>query len=135
MNVRVRPDPGLNQLVRTAQVGWKPLEEPDVTGVWIKSLRYDAASRRAPTIMLRFDAGASYPAHIHPGGEEIFVLEGDIRLGKDRLSAGDYLYTAPNNVHAVHSEGGCIVLVNVPQAVEVLQARNSNVNARKRSAY
>jgi quercetin dioxygenase-like cupin family protein len=70
--------------------------------------------------MLKFDRGASSPGHVHPGGEEIFVLEGDIRLGKDRLVAGDYLYAAPGNIHAVHAEGGCIVLVSVPQAVEVL---------------
>jgi len=61
------------------------------------------------------------PGHIHPGGEEILVLEGYIRLGKDRLFAGDFLYTAPYNIHAIHSEGGCIVLVSVPQAVEFLQ--------------
>jgi quercetin dioxygenase-like cupin family protein len=135
VEARVRRDPKLNQLVRTAQVDWKPLDEPGVTGVWVKVLRYDAPSRRAPTIMLRFDAGASYPRHIHPGGEEIFVLEGDVRLGKDQLSAGDYLYTAPNNIHAVHSDGGCVMLVNVPQAVEVLQTRSSSVNAQRSSAY
>jgi quercetin dioxygenase-like cupin family protein len=51
------------------------------------------------------------------------VLEGDIRLGKDRLQAGDYLYTAPNNKHAVRSERGCVVLVIVPEEVEVLGRR------------
>lgn len=51
------------------------------------------------------------------------MLDGDITLGKDHLQAGDYLYTAPNNVHAVHSKGGCIVLVSVPQEVEVLRRR------------
>ncbi len=113
----------MNQLVRTRQIEWKPLGEPGVTGVWVKVLRFDAEARRAPTIMLKFDPGASYPAHNHPGGEEIFVLEGDIRLGKDHLHAGDYIYTAPNNRHAVVSETGCIVLVNVPQQVEILKDR------------
>lgn len=61
--------------------------------------------------------------HNHPGGEEIYVLEGDIRLGKDQLQAGDYLYTAPDNKHAVRSEGGCMVLVIVPEVVEVLRRR------------
>jgi quercetin dioxygenase-like cupin family protein len=49
------------------------------------------------------------------------VLEGDVRLGKDRLRAGDYLYTAPHNIHAVHSDGGCVILVVVPQEVEILR--------------
>ena len=31
------------------------------------------------------------------------------------------LYTAPNNKHAVRSDKGCIVLVSVPQPVEILK--------------
>jgi quercetin dioxygenase-like cupin family protein len=120
MEVRARPDTKLNQLVRSTTVEWQPLDEPGVSGVYVKVLRFDEATRRAPTILLKFEPGASYPGHAHPGGEEIFVLEGDIRLGKDRLRAGDYLYTAPHNIHAVHSEGGCVVLVSVPQEVQVL---------------
>ncbi len=120
MNVPVRSTFALNQFVRTDEIEWQQLHEPGVTGVFGKVLRYDEATRRAPTILLKFDAGATYPAHNHPGGEEIFVLEGDIRLGKDTLRKGDYLYTAPNNKHAVASERGCIVLANVPQQVEIL---------------
>ena len=111
-----------NQIVRSDQVEWKPLREPGVSGVFVKVLRFDEATRRAPTILLKFEAGSSYPAHNHPGGEEIFVLEGDLRLGKDHLHQGDYLYTAPDNKHAVISEGGCVVLVNVPQEVEILRS-------------
>ena len=121
MGITVRPNAKLNQLVRGSAIEWQPLAEPGVTGVHVKVLRFDEASGRAPTILLKFDPGATYPSHVHPGGEEIFVLEGDIRLGKDHLYAGDYLYTAPNNVHAVRSDGGCVVLVSVPQAVQVIQ--------------
>ena len=121
--VSVKPNPKLNQLVRSDAAEWQPLQEPGVTGVYVKVLRFDEATSRAPTILLKFDPGASYPAHLHPGGEEIFVLEGDIRLGKDHLHAGDYLYTAPNNIHAVYSKDGCVVLVNVPQAVVILPRR------------
>lgn len=124
MEVRNNPDPELNQLVRTSAVEWAPLDEPGVSGVSVKVLRLDALAGRAPTILLKFDPGATYPAHIHPGGEEIFVLEGEIRLGKDRLGAGDYLYTAPGNIHAVQSESGCIILVSVPEEVEKLPRRD-----------
>jgi quercetin dioxygenase-like cupin family protein len=113
-----------NQLVRSQSVEWKPLAEPGVSGVYVKVLRFDEHTRRAPTILLKFDPGATYPAHNHPGGEEIFVLEGDIALGKDRLSAGDYLYTAPDNKHGVRSEKGCVVLVNVPEEVEIIKVEN-----------
>jgi quercetin dioxygenase-like cupin family protein len=110
-----------NQFVRSHQLEWKPLSEPGVTGVFVKVLRFDEETRRAPTILLKFEPGATYPAHNHPGGEEIFVLEGDIALGKDHLYSGDYLYTAPNNKHAVRSEKRCVVLVNVPQEVEIIK--------------
>lgn len=120
MDVRLPPDPTLNQLVRSGQTAWLPLDEPGVTGVSVKVLRYDRMAGRAPTILLKFEPGSSYPAHNHPGGEEIFVLEGDLRLGKDALVQGDYLYTAPGNRHAVHSQGGCVVLVSVPEQVELL---------------
>lgn len=121
MEVTNEPNPGLNQLVHSGDVNWQPLAEPGVAGVYVKVLRFDSSARRAPTILLKFDPGATYPAHAHPGGEEIFVLDGDISLGKDRLHAGDYLYTAPGNIHAVRSETGCVVLVSVPQEVERLR--------------
>jgi len=44
-------------------------------------------------------------------------------LGKDHLHTGDYLYTSPNGKHAARSEGGCIVLVSVPEEVEILRPR------------
>ena len=64
--------------MRTNAIEWQPLNEPGASGVSVKVLRYDSDAGRAPTIMLKFNAGASYPAHNHPGGEEIFVLEGDV---------------------------------------------------------
>jgi quercetin dioxygenase-like cupin family protein len=118
--ISIKPNPKLNQLFRSDSAEWQLLQESGVTGVYVKVLRFDEATSRAPTILLKFDPGARYPTHIHPGGEEIFVLEGDIVLGKDTLNTGDYLYTAPNNIHAVYSKGGCVVLVNVPQAVVIL---------------
>jgi quercetin dioxygenase-like cupin family protein len=111
------------QLARSSQADWRPLNEPGVSGVFVKVLRFDEETRRAPTILLKFEAGATYPAHNHPGGEEVFVLEGDLKLGKDHLYAGDYLYTSPNGKHAVWSENGCIALLIVPEEVEILKKR------------
>ena len=118
-----RQTESFTQLVRSDQIEWKPLAEPSVSGVFVKVLRFDKETRRAPTILLKFEAGATYPAHNHPGGEEVFVIEGDLKLGKDHLYTGDYLYTSPNGKHAARSEGGCIVLVNVPEEVEILKGR------------
>jgi len=112
-----------NQLVRSGEVEWKPLTEEGVSGVYVKSLLFDDETQRSPTILLKFDAGATYPLHNHPSGEEIFVLEGDIKLGKDELKAGDYLFTAVGNKHRVSTKNGCVVFLKAPQEVEILKPR------------
>ena len=44
-----------------------------------------------------------------------------VHTGTADLRAGDYIFTAPGNRHAVHSEGGCVIVVNVPEEVEILK--------------
>ena len=112
-----------NQLVRSNEIEWTPLNEDGISGIYIKSLMFDDETKRSPTFLLKFDAGATYPLHNHPGGEEVLVLEGDIKLGKDELKAGDYLFTAANNKHRVSTENGCVVLLKVPQQVEIIEPR------------
>jgi quercetin dioxygenase-like cupin family protein len=77
------------EVTRSTQLDWKPLVEAGVntTGISVKVLRFDQATQRAPTFLLKFEAGASYPNHNHPGGEEVFVLEGEVRFGPNQLSA------------------------------------------------
>ena len=111
------------QHVKSREVDWKPLIEDGVKteGIYVKVLRYDEQSRRAPTILLKFEPGATYPAHNHPAGEEVFVLEGEVKFGNNSLSAGDYLYTPPDGKHAVWSKSGCVMLLNIPEEVEILK--------------
>src|SRR5687767_4201764 len=85
-----------------------------VAGVSIKTLRRDAESGESAALV-RLEPGASFPAHDHPAGEEVFVLEGDVRIGRHVLKAGDYLYTPPNGKHAAASMAGCVFLVTLPK--------------------
>jgi quercetin dioxygenase-like cupin family protein len=112
-----------NYITRSHQKEWRPLIEEGVNtkGIFVKVLRFDEQTSRAPSILLKFEAGATYPYHNHPAGEEGFVLEGDVIIGGAKLSAGDYLYTPPNFKHSVHSENGCVLLFIVPQEVEILK--------------
>jgi quercetin dioxygenase-like cupin family protein len=89
-------------------------------GVSVKVLRRDEASG-ALTVLLRFDPGGHFPAHRHPAGEEVFVVEGEVRIGKERFRQGDYIYTEPQGVHAVSSEPGGTILVMLPRPVEILE--------------
>jgi anti-sigma factor ChrR (cupin superfamily) len=106
-------------VVRSAQAGWRPGSTP---GVATKPLRHDTASG-ASTFLLRVDAGARVPLHDHPGGEELFVIDGDLQVGGDHLKAGDYLYTPPDGRHSASSDGGCVVLVTTPKPVRFVEPR------------
>lgn len=112
-----------NQLTKSDEIEWQPLGEENTDGVFVKSLMFDEATNRSPTILLKFEAGATYPLHNHPCGEEIFVLEGDIKLGKDELKAGDYLYTAINNKHRVSTKNGCVIFLKAACEVEIIKSR------------
>lgn len=103
-------------LTRAAEGEWRSIG----TGVTMKVLRSDQETG-ASAILLRFESGASFPVHNHPGGEEVYVLEGNVRLGDDSLNAGDYLYTSPGGRHPASSRSGCLLLVVTPKGIEVLE--------------
>jgi quercetin dioxygenase-like cupin family protein len=103
-------------VVRGNDAGWQSTKVP---GVSVRPLRRNAETGES-TALVRFAAGARFPAHNHPAGEEVFVLEGDVLIGPDRLKAGDYLYTPPGGKHAAASDGGCVFLVTLPKPVEIL---------------
>ena len=109
-------------LTKSTEIDWKPLVEDGVKtdGIYVKVLRFDEATQRPPTFLLKFDAGVSYPNHNHPGGEEVYVLEGEVRFGPNELNTGDYLYTPPNAAHSVFSRTGCVMLFVVPEEVEII---------------
>lgn len=110
-----------NYIVRNNQE-WKPLVEKEIhyEGVWVKSLLFNEEQGRSTSILLKFEPGSSYPYHNHPGGEEIFVIDGEAIIEGAVLHGGDYLYTPPNFKHSVRSEKGCTLLLMIPEEVEIL---------------
>lgn len=85
-------------------------------GTSIAVLRDEDGER---TVLVRMEAGARFPEHRHPGGEQLFVVEGDAAVGDRALSAGDFLYTAPGDSHAVTSRAGCLLFITVPRPIEI----------------
>jgi quercetin dioxygenase-like cupin family protein len=112
-----------NYIARTGIKEWQPLTENDVdtTGLYVKSLRFDEKDNRSPAILLKFEPGAKYPYHNHPGGEELFVLKGTCLVNNTLLKEGDYLYTPEGFKHGVRSETGCEMLLIIPKEVEILK--------------
>ncbi len=111
-----------NYITNSEKEQWKPLNEEGVktNGIFIKVLRYDKETERAPTFLLKFEAGASYPYHNHPAGEEAFVMEGEVYFNDQKLKKGDYLYTPSTFKHSVKTDTGCLILFIVPIEVEIL---------------
>jgi quercetin dioxygenase-like cupin family protein len=111
-----------NYIVRTAETEWKPLVEGGVntSGIFLKPLRVDQATGRAPTFLLRFEPGAKYPYHDHPAGEELFVLSGSCAIEGVTLAEGDYLHTPAGSKHSVRTDTGCTLLFQVPAEVVIL---------------
>ncbi|MEW6733205.1 MAG: cupin domain-containing protein [Acidobacteriota bacterium] len=104
-------------LVRKDEGEWKSLSTP---GVSVKVLHLEKETQ-AVSFLLKLEAGARFPAHNHPAGEEVFVIEGDLKLGGHHLRTGDYLYTPPDGKHAAWSQNGCLVFVNLPKPIEILK--------------
>lgn len=110
-------------VARSMQRTWQPLIELGIPyqGISVASLRFDAATQRSPSILLKFEPGARYPYHNHPAGEELFVLSGEAIVNDAVLTEGDYLYTPPGFRHAVRTNTGCVLLFIVPEEVEKLE--------------
>lgn len=102
--------------IKTQEREWRSF--PDVEGVSYKTLRKH--ENDGLSILLKFEPGARYHTHKHPGGEEYYVIEGVLQdLGQD-WPAGSYIWHPPGSVHRPSSKEGCVVLVILPEPVELL---------------
>ncbi len=61
--------------------------------------------------LTRMPPGAVVPHHGHPGGEEIFVIEGAIRDHLGLYQAGCWYRSPPGSEHEVVSEAGALIYV------------------------
>jgi hypothetical protein len=67
------------------------------------------------TSLVRYPPGAIFPAHKHPGGEEILVLDGVFSDEHGDWPAGTYLLNPEGFRHAPYSRGGCTLFVKLRQ--------------------
>lgn len=96
-----------------ADAVWMPTRTP---GVQIRMLYLDKVRQRA-TVCLKMEPGRHYPHHDHASVEEVFVLEGDLRLGDIVMRAGDYQRAEGGTHHEdQYTENGCMVLIQMSTA-------------------
>ncbi|MGH0035756.1 MAG: cupin domain-containing protein [Myxococcota bacterium] len=67
------------------------------------------------TSVVRYAPGAEFPAHDHPDGEEILVLEGVFSDEQGDWPAGTFLLNPEGFRHAPRSGPGCVLFVKLRQ--------------------
>lgn len=70
------------------------------------------------TSLVRYAAESQFPAHMHPGGEEILVLEGVFSADGVDYPAGWYLRNPPGSRHQPFSGPGALIFVKLWQMDE-----------------
>jgi len=96
----------------TNAMDWAPSPSPTV---WRKRLDLIGGEHGRVTSVVRYDPGAAFPAHDHPDGEEILVLEGTFSDEHGDYPAGTYLLNPPGFRHAPFSREGCVIFVKLYQ--------------------
>jgi len=101
-------------VVDTSRMDWS--RSPSA-GVLRKRLhRVGPAEAGQVTSLVRYEPGSRFPAHDHPDGEEILVLDGVFSDEHGDWPAGTYLLNPEGFRHAPFSRGGCLLFVKLRQA-------------------
>ncbi|SLN77058.1 cupin domain-containing protein [Oceanibacterium hippocampi] len=97
----------------TAAMAWQASPSPSV---WRKRLDLSGpAEAGRVTALVRYEPGSRFPAHEHPDGEEILVLEGTFSDEHGDYPAGSYLLNPEGFRHAPFSVDGCLLFVKLRQ--------------------
>ena len=90
-------------------------------GAWVKLLSIEREKGYA-VMMGRLEAGVRYPAHMHEGAEELYILTGDLHVGDRSLGPGDFHHADAGTAHGVnYSVEGCTLLAVLPAEHELVQ--------------
>jgi anti-sigma factor ChrR (cupin superfamily) len=63
--------------------------------------------------LVRWAPGVKFVPHRHPGGEEIYVLEGALEDEEGRYTADSWLRNPPGSQHTPFSLDGCLLYVKI----------------------
>lgn len=111
--MNLNADMGLRVAIDTGAMDWQASPSPTV---WRKRLHLDGGAETGRvTSIVRYDADSSFPAHDHPDGEEIFVLDGVFSDETGDYPAGSYMLNPEGFRHAPFSKSGCTIFVKLRQ--------------------
>jgi anti-sigma factor ChrR (cupin superfamily) len=102
---QMEPDDQAWVRIDTTQEPWQPGPAP---GTGVMPLFERVPERVA---LWKLAPGTRLARHEHPGGEEIFVLEGVLEDEQGRYPRGAWLRNPPGSAHAPFSEQGCLLYI------------------------
>ena len=121
MSESINGDLSARVMADTAAMEWAP--SPSGT-VWRKRVHLVGAPESGQvTSIVRYEPDASFPAHDHPGGEEILVLDGVFSDEHGDWPAGSYVRNPPTSRHVPGSEPGCVIFVKLWQFDPVTEGK------------
>ena len=91
--------------VDTNEVEWRPRGLPGLTGITLHEWGSEIVR------LVRYEPGAGIADDPHPGGEEVYVLEGELRDELDVYPAGTWIRQPDGSRHAPYSDTGCLLYV------------------------
>ena len=109
----INGDLSIRVTVDTARMQWTPSPS---RSVWRKRVHLVGPPERGQvTSVVRYEPHSSFPTHDHPGGEEIFVLDGIFSDEQGDWPAGTFLLNPEGFRHTPFSEVGCVIFVKLRQ--------------------
>jgi anti-sigma factor ChrR (cupin superfamily) len=99
-------------VMHAARLPWVSSPTP---GVERRMLFRIGGERARATSIVRYAPHSHFPAHSHPGGEEILVLEGVFQDQSGDYLSGSYIRNPPGSGHRPGSEQGCVIFVKLWQ--------------------
>lgn len=96
--------------LRTEEMDWQPRQERP--GTYVKPL-YSSDDHSEVMSLVKFDAGCKIPYHDHPGGEEVFILEGGFEDENGSHGPGTWLRYPVGSEHSAYSPTGAIIYLKV----------------------
>ena len=81
--------------------------------LFVRLRQYAGAAFPENVALVRWQPGTRFHRHSHPGGEEILVLDGELRDEHGVYPQGTWLRNPHMSVHTPYSETGCLIYVRV----------------------
>jgi anti-sigma factor ChrR (cupin superfamily) len=110
--MKLNADFNARAVVHAAKQPWVSSPTP---GVERRMLFRIGDEKARATSIVRYATDSHFPAHGHPGGEEILVLDGVFQDESGDYPAGSYMRNPPGSGHRPGSEQGCVIFVKLWQ--------------------